>query len=439
MQKLFLAFSLGFFGMACSQNINKIKLDNYFKTLEENHKMMGSFAIAKDDKIVYTKTVGFSDVETNQKANENTVYRIGSISKTFTAVLVMQTIEEGKLKLSDVLKTYFPKVKNSEKITIENLLRHRSGIHNFTDDVAEYYSYNTKPISQADLVAKILKSGSDFEPNSKYSYSNSNYVLLAFILEKIYKKPYASLIEERISKPLGLKLTKVGEKIDTKKNAANSYSFLENKYEKSDETDMSIPVGAGNLVSTPSELLQFMIALANGKLVSKESLKNMQNYQDHYGLGIFEVPFNQKMGFGHNGGIDDFNSVLYYFPDGKVSFAMITNQSNFDNNQISINALKSAYGTDFDIPSFKTVEVAEADLKKLEGTYSNPNFPIKLTIFVKNGQLFGQGTGQQEFPLVATSKTSFKFDMAEIEMNFVPEKKQMNFSQMGNQLVFTKE
>lgn len=437
-RKALFVVSLGIFGTVYSQNINKQKLDAYFKALDENHKVMGSFAIAKDDKIVYTNAIGFSDVEASKKADENTVYRIGSISKTFTAVLIMKAVEENKLKLSDKLSKYFPEIKNADKITVENLLQHRSGVHSFTDE-DDYLTYHTQKKSQAELLAKIEKFDSDFEPGGKFEYSNSNFTLLGLMLEKIYKESYASVLQEKISKPLGLKKTLVGEKINASKNAAASYEFDSKKYVKSSETDMSIPIGAGNLVSTPSELLRFLMALENGKLISKESLSQMKNFQDHYGLGLMEVPFNKKKGYGHNGSIDNFNSVLYYFPDGKASFAMITNQSNFDNNQISINAMKAAYGMDFEIPNFKTVAVAEADLKKLEGTYSNINFPLKLTIFVKNGKLFGQGTGQSEFPLEAESKTKFNFDMAGIEMEFVPEKKQMNFSQMGNKMVFTKE
>lgn len=439
LRKCLLFMSVGIFASAFSQSVNTKKLDEYFQILEQNHKVMGSFAIAKDDKIVYSKAIGFSEAENRKKADQNTVYRIGSISKTFTSVLVMKAVEEGKMKLTDTLAKFFPEIKNADKITIENLLQHTSGIHNFTDDVQDYYSYSTKPVSEKDLVAKIQKGGSDFEPGAESSYSNSNYVLLGFILEKIYKKPYAVLVGEKISKPLDLKFTKVGEKIDPSKNVAYSYKYHNSQYEKSWETDMSVPIGAGNLVSTPSELLKFMIALANGKLVKNESLKKMQNYRDHYGFGLAEVPFNAKKGFGHNGAIDDFQSVLYYFPDGKAAFAMITNQSNYDNNLISINALKAAYGEDFEIPTFKVVSLSENEMKAFTGTYSSKNFPLKIDIFLENGKLFAQATGQSSFPLEAVSKNSFQFEMAGITMVFDAGKNQMHYSQMGQNIIFSKE
>ncbi|WP_179472246.1 serine hydrolase domain-containing protein [Chryseobacterium sp. H1D6B] len=437
LKKIFFSFSLGIFSLSSAQNLDKQKLDHYFKALDENHKVMGSFAVADKGSIIYTNAVGFSDVENKKKADANTIYRIGSISKTFTAVLVMKAAEDKKLALNTSLSKFFPQIKNADKIKIEYLLNHRSGIHNFTDDEL-YQTYYTQPVSEQKLVEAIAKGGSDFEPDSKFSYSNSNYSLLAFILEKVYKKKYSQLIEEYITKPLQLKYTKAGGKIDVSKNNASSYTYNDNKYVKSSETDMSVSIGAGNLVSTPSELVIFMDALVSGKLISKESFNKMRQFKDHYGFGLTEVPFNGKLGFGHNGGIDSFNSVLYYFPEGEKTFAMITNQTNYDNNNISIAALSAAYGQDFSVPDF-TLALSESDLQPLAGIYSNKEIPIKFNIFVKDNTVMAQADGQSAFPLEPVSKTSFKFDMAGIVIDFDPAKKMFVISQAGTSTTFTKE
>jgi len=437
-KKLFFCVSIGVFSLSFSQSINKEKLDTYFKTLDNDHKVMGSFAIADHGKVVYTNTIGFSDVESNRKADFNTIYRIGSITKTFTAVLIMKAVESKKLTLDTKLNQFFPQIKNAEKIKIEYLLNHRSGIHNFTND-ALYTSYYLQPISQEKLVDIIQKGGSDFEPDAKFSYSNSNYSLLGFILEKIYNKPYSQLIEEYITKPLQLKYTRVGGKIDPSKAIANSYTYENNTYVKSSETDMSVPLGAGNLVSTASELIIFMNGLVSGKLISKESVEKMRKFKDHYGFGLAEVPFGGKMGFGHNGGIDHFSSILYYFPDGEKTFAMVSNQSNFDNNTISIAALSAAYGKDFEIPNFTVITLPENELQQFTGTYATAKMPMKIDVFVKDKILMAQATGQEAFPLEATSKTSFKFDSAGIVINFSLAKKGLVLLQGSNNIVFTKE
>lgn len=438
LKKVFFSISVAAFSLGFAQNLDKQKLDDYFKTLNENHKIMGSFAIADKGKLIYSNAVGFSDTEAQKKADINTVYRIGSITKTFTAILIMKAVEEKKLTLDTKLSQFFPKIKNADKIKIEYLLNHRSGIHSYTDD-KDYLTYYTQPISAEKLIQIIEKGGSDFEPDTKFEYSNSNYTVLTSIVEKVYKKKYAELIEKNITSPLHLKYTKVGGKIDVSKNEANSYAYENGKYIKSPETDMSVPSGAGCIVSTPTELIAFMNGLTSGKLVSKESLNRMRQYKDNYGFALVEVPFGEKKGFGHNGGIDAFRSVLYYFPEGEKTIALITNQSDFDNNQMSIAALRAAYGVDFKIPTFTIIELSEADLQPLVGSYASKTIPLKINVFIKDKQLMAQASGQEGFPLEAISKTSFKFEMAGIVIDFDPSKKEFVISQAGTKNTFTKE
>ncbi len=299
--------------------------------------------------------------------------------------------------------------------------------------------YNTQTKSEKDLVGIIKKFKSDFNPGVKFQYSNSNYILLGFILEKVYKKSYAELVKDKIARPLKLTLTEVGGKINSDKNQAKSYSYQNGKYNPSSETDMSIPIGAGDIISTPTELIKFILGLENGKLISKESLKQMKNFSDNYGYGLVKVPFNEHSGFGHTGGIDEFRSFLYYFPDLKVAVSSVTNQSDYDNNQIAINMVKAAIGKDFQMPDFKSFAVSETDLQKFAGIYSAPNIPVKFNIFIQNKTLMAQATGQSAFPLEATSENSFKFDMAGIVVNFDTAKKQFTIIQSGTETTFTKE
>ncbi|WP_426278914.1 serine hydrolase domain-containing protein [Chryseobacterium sp. S-02] len=438
LKKLFLLSAISISGIAFSQNNVKEKLSNYLDSLFVHHKVMGSFAIAENDRPTFIKVVGFSDVEKQQKANLNTQYRIGSISKTFTAVLVMKAVEDKKLSLDKKLSDFYPEIPNADKITIENLLQHRTGIHNLTNE-AEYWQYNTKPQTESNLVDIIKKYKSDFDPGSKYAYSNSNYILLGFILEKVYKKPYTELIKAKITKPLKLTLTEVGGKIDLSKNQAQSYQYINGKYEVSSETEMSIPIGAGNIISTPRDLLSFIFALEQGKLVKKESLEKMKGFVDNYGYGLVKVPFNNYWGFGHTGGIDKFSSVLFYFPELKVAAAFSTNQSDMDTNEISIKMIETALGRDFEMPSFKTMEIPENVLQRYVGTYSSKDVPLKINIFIEDKKLMAQATGQSAFPLEATSDTRFKFDAAGIIIEFFPAKNQFIIMQSGTKNIFTKE
>lgn len=420
-----------------AQNFDKTKLDNYFKALEENNKFMGSVAVSKNGQIIYTKSVGFSNVENNIKANENSKYRIGSISKTFTTVLVFKAVENKKLDLNQTIDKYFPTIKNAKDITIRLLLLHRSGIHNFTND-ENYLTWNTQPKSENQMIEIIAKGGSDFQPDSKAEYSNSNFVLLSYILEKAFKKSYSQLLQEHIIKPINLKNTYLGGKINLKSNECESYSY-NNGWKHETETDIFIPLGAGGIVSTPSDLTKFSDALFGGKLLKSESLELMKTIKDHYGMGLFQIPFYDKIGYGHTGGIDGFSSVFSHFSDGNISYALTSNGTNYDNNNISIAVLSAVFDKPYEISEFSTYDVTSEELDKYLGVYSSTQIPLKITITKDNTTLIAQATGQSFFPLEATEKDKFKFDQAGVVLEFNPTEKTMILKQGGGQFTFTKE
>ncbi|MCA1745573.1 MAG: beta-lactamase family protein, partial [Bacteroidales bacterium] len=229
---------IGLLSPICSaQDLEWKQLNNYLDTLEAHNKLMGSLAVSKNGTIVFARTIGMADVELNLKAVENSKYRIGSISKTFTAVLVFKAVEQGLIGLDQTIAKHFPTIENSDKITVEHLLYHRSGIYNFTSNEA-YLSWHTQKKTQDELVEIIATGGSDFEPGSQMAYSNSNYVLLTILLEKCFEKSYADLLAEYITRPLGLQNTYVGGAIDPHGNECRSYLFSE-KWTLAPESDMS--------------------------------------------------------------------------------------------------------------------------------------------------------------------------------------------------------
>jgi CubicO group peptidase (beta-lactamase class C family) len=418
-----------FIQIGFTQDIDTLKLNNYFKTLDKNNKFMGSVALLKNGKIVYNNQIGFADIETKKKSTKNTKYRIGSISKTFTATLIFKAIEEGKINLNQTINRYFPTIKNSDSITIGNLLNHRSGIYNFTND-KEYLTYYTVPKSEEEMLSIISKYDSNFKPNLEAKYSNSNYVLLSFILQKIYKKTYAEILTEKIINNIDLKNTYFGREIDLKNNESYSYSYNKN-WKKQPETNTSIPIGAGGITSTPNDLLQFSEALFNYKIISKKSLTKMETLEDNYGMGLFKTPFYDFYSFGHTGSIDGFSSVFGYFPEEKCAIALTSNGTNYDNNKISIVLLKALFNKPFTIPTFTTYVLNSTDLNTYLGVYSSPGFPLKITITKSENSLKAQATGQSSFPLEATEKDTFTFNLAGIILKFDTTNNKMLFKQ-GN-------
>jgi CubicO group peptidase (beta-lactamase class C family) len=420
-----------------TQTFDKAKLDHYFNKLEEHQKFMGSVAVSQNGKLIYSKSIGFADVEKKIKANEHTRYRIGSVSKTFTAVLVMKAVESKKLKLTRTIETYFLSIPNAPAITIEHLLRHRSGIHNFTNDM-DYSMWYTQPKTEEEMIDIIAKKGSDFEPGTYAQYSNSNFVLLTYILEKTFQKPFREIIEEYIVKPAGLSDTYFGNKTEAKPDEAKSYIFIEDWLPQAD-TDLSIPQGAGGIISTPSDLVKFSDALFSGKLLSKETVSFMKSTQDHYGIGMIEIPFYEKTGYGHTGGIDGFSAVFCHFDDGDISYAMTSNGSNFNDNDISIAVMSAVFGKEYEIPEFKIFEVSTEALEQYTGVYASSQFPLKLTITRNDNILTGQATGQPSFPLEAIEKDKFQFMAAGLILEFNPAEKTMILKQGGGEYTFSKE
>lgn len=427
----------GLGNISIARDIDTKKLDTYLLTLETNNKFMGTISVSQNGEVIYSKSVGFADVDSKIEATDKSKYKIGSISKTFTAVMVFQLVEKGKLDLDWTLDRYFPSIKNASNITISQILYHRSGIHNFTAN-EDYLSWNTQPKSQKEMLQIIEKGGSDFEPDNKMAYSNSNYVLLSYILEKVYNKPFSKILEENILKPIKLNNTQFGKKIDLKRNDCNSYKYFD-KWRIESETDPSVTMGAGGIVSTTGDLNKFFGALFDGKLISENSLRQMTTLKDNCGMGIFQIPFGDKKGYGHSGGIDGFSSFSVYFPEDKLVYSVTANASNYVVNDITIAVLSGVYNKPFEIPEFTAINLKSEDLDKYLGIYSCDQFPIKLTISKYGNMLIGQGTGQAPFNLEATALHIFKFNPAGIVLEFNPTEETMILKQGGAAFLMKKE
>lgn len=420
-----------------AQSFDHKKLDRYFETLASNNKLMGSISLSKEGVIIYEKAFGFADIDEQIKLSPESRFRVGSITKMFTASLIFKAIEEGKITLDQKIDAFFPEIENSELITISQLMNHRSGVHSFTSS-PDYLTWHTKPKSKKSLYSIILEGGSDFDPDSKAEYSNSNYVLLTWILEDIYGKEYANLLSRYITDPLKLENTYLGKKTNTLDREAFSYKFS-GQWTKETDTDMSIPLGAGAIVSTTGDLTKFIEGLFAGKIISSGSLELMKEMKDNFGRGIFRFPFYDKSSYGHTGGIDEFKSMLSYFPEEKFSLAISTNGSAFDPNQAAIAALNAYFDIDYEIPEFKNISLSAEELNQYLGVYSSPGFPLKITITQENNSLVGQATGQPSFPMDAEGDHIFSFSRAGLTLIFNPENEGMTLKQGPGEYVLKKE
>ncbi|WP_295936995.1 serine hydrolase domain-containing protein [uncultured Alistipes sp.] len=434
-RKLILSLAVSLVSIAgWSQNIDKAKVDAYFDTLAGNNKFMGSVAISHNGETIYAKTVGFADIEHDFEADENSKYRIASVSKTFTTVLILKAIEENKLHLNQTVSQFFPTIENSDRITIEQILYHRSGLPDILwNDGPDWVQPRTEP----EMIGMISNGGSDFEPDSQTNYINTGFFLLSYVLEKIYEKPYSEILEEKIVNPIGLKNTYLGENIDVNNNECNPYSHY--GWIKQPMIDRTALLGAAGVVSNAIDLTVFSDALFSGKLISMASLQKMKTLKDDYGMGLFEMSFSNRTCFWIEGGLRGFRSWLAYFPDSNISIAFAANGVNINFYDVIATVLKAVFNEPFEIPEFQNYHVADEELDKYAGVYSSEQLPVKMFITKVNNTLYRQLSGGDAIPMQAIAKDKFEISEYGAILEFSPSDKTVVFYQRGNRYNFTRD
>jgi len=418
-------------------------IDKVMTHFANNKKVMGSLAVYKGGDLFHLGHYGFAQVSDTLDVpiSDSTLFRVGSISKTFTAALVFKLAEDGLLDVNTRINRYFPNLPNAESISILQLMRHESGIYNFTDD-SSYGDIMTLRMPKEKLLQIISDFPPAFRPGEKTEYSNSNYLLLTWILEKVSGLEYAALLEKCITGPLDLQHI-FFQKPDTLRGMTEAGSYRrEGKFwAEGTVTDMSVPLGAGAIISTASDIALFYRRLGQGDVLNASSLKTMTEFKDGYGAGIFKIPFYDKVAIGHSGGIDRFISNAAYFEVEDISMALLTNGLDYPLNELLIQVLNAVFEREVVLPDLKKVDVKLEVLSQYAGTYAAEGFPMEIIIKSSNGILYGQATGQPEFPLTATSDDTFTYDAAGIKLIFetADGKRLMTLLQMGNKVVFSKK
>lgn len=288
-----------------AQTFDKSKMDSLFLSIAKHEKGMGSISLFEHEKEIYQFAFGFADLKSRVKPTKNTKYRIGSVTKMFTATIVMQLIAERKLSLHTTLFSYFPEIPHAKEITVEQLLKHQSGL---TD--------------KKFLIWK--RDGKGFKLAKKAEYANVNYVLLSEMAERAEKTGFAAMLSTRIFGPCNLKNTFYGNLPDSIGDVAKSY-FFSSGWQLVDPSDLSSPAGAGAIVSTPTDINTFLFHLFSGKLVPQNSLSQMEKIVDGYGSGMMKIHFGDKIAFSHAGQIDGFQSRAVFFKAENFSISYCFN------------------------------------------------------------------------------------------------------------------
>ncbi len=395
-------------------------LDLYMARMTQMKKFTGTVLLAEGDNIYYRKAFGPANAKGNIMNTTESVYRIGSITKTYTSVLILQLAEQGKLTLDDPLSKYVKNFPKADKITVKQLLTHTSGIPNYSA-LPDLESWHYKPITPDSLVNKVRNLPFAFQPGEGYGYSNTNYIFLGMILEQIYGDKYENIVLKQICKPAGMSHT--GSNLNRKNlNLSEGLTPTRSGYASVPQVHTSVPFAAGALYSNVDDMLLFSRKLTSGGFFADSTtLTTMTTPEvDFYALGVYEGSIAGLKGFGHNGGIDGYAAQWFYFPEKDLTLITISNNMSADHAAVGETIVKSFLGEPVVIPEERKVLVLpDSTLQKYVGSYElAADFLIDITI--DNGGLRAQATGQSSFELYAQSDTVFYAVIAVAEITFHP-------------------
>jgi len=381
---------------------------------------MGSVLVAENGKVLLDKGYGFANLEWQVPNTPTTKFRLGSITKQFTAASILLLEERGKLKVEDPVKKYMPDAPAAwDKVTIFHLLTHTSGIPSFTS-FPDLESKETQTMTPQQLVDWFRDKPLEFEPGTKWNYSNSGYVLLGYLIEKISGQSYADFVQQNIFTPLGMKDSGYDSNSALIEHRAAGYSPGKDGPQNAGFVNMTVPLSAGGLYSTTEDLLRWEEGLFGGKVLKPESLAKMTTpFKQDYAFGLGVNTHNGHKMIAHNGGIQGFNTSLAYYPDDKLVVAVLANLNGPFADQLAAELGEIAHGEKVVLASErKEITVSPKILAQYAGTYElAPQFSIAITL--EGDHLMAQATNQRKNPLFAESETLFFLKVVDAQVEFM--------------------
>ena len=409
---------------ACLAQDNVSRMEQVVQSYVDSKQFMGAALVARDGKVLLSKGYGFANLEWGVANSPASKFRLGSITKQFTAACILLLEERGKLKVDDPVKKYMTDAPAAwDKVTIFNLLTHTSGIPSFTG-FPDYASTEAIATTPEKLVARFRDKPLEFQPGEKWNYSNSGYVLLGYLIEKISQQNYSEFVQENILTPLGMKDSGYDSNSAIILHRASGYAPSAKGTIHAGYIDMSIPFSAGALYSTTEDLLRWEQGLMGGKLLSAASLAKMTTpFKNDYAFGLAVHAVNGHKVIEHGGGIEGFNTDIAYYPEDKVTVVVLANLNGGVPETIANALAQVAHGEKVVLPSErKEITVSPAVLGAYVGTYQlTPDFAIVVTF--EGVQLMAQATGQPKFPLFAESETKFFLKVVDAEVEFFKNEK----------------
>lgn len=435
-------FSINFIHAKTNNEISE-EIDQLLDKYYSMNKFMGSVLVARDGEVIFSKGYGYADIAHNIYNTPETVFRLGSLTKQFTSVAILQLYERGLLDVKDPVSRYIPDYPNGERITIHNLLNHTSGIPSFTD-FEEYDDINKNDMEIDEIIELFSNKDLEFEPGEMFKYSNSGYLLLTKIVEVVSGQTYEEYLYKNIFIPLNMDNSGLDDYFTIVPNRAEGYIFWDGDYQYDEYVSMSIPLGAGGLYSSVEDLYRWDRALYENEILSENAVDLMfsrsilldsSDMTKNYGYGWFISEVDGKVKYSHSGGIEGFVSYIARYPEDDMTIIILANNilSPIGNLQRSIFAILT--DKSYELPvEYVEIELDPTLFERYTGVYRlNPE--MEFTVLIKEEKIYLQGPDEKEVELFPKSETSFFIKEMDIVIDFIIEDENVSgliLNQMGN-------
>lgn len=382
-------------------------MDTYMQAHANIKGFSGTVLVMQHNVPVFEKAYGMADREWNIPNTTDTKFRIGSITKQFTAVAILQLVDAGKLSLDDKLSRFFPGYPKGDSVTIHMLLNHTSGIANFTE-VPEFDNVSTLSWTKDSMIAFFKDRPYNNSPGTKFHYTNSGYFLLGYIIEKVSGETYEHYIRIHILDKLGMSNSGVDNLNTILPKRARGYSKVMGKYVNAEMISLAWPYSAGTIYSTVEDLYKWDRALYNTSLLSAVSKQKMFSPgKSSYGYGVIIDSLENHYRIWHNGGIPGFVSNISRFPDDDVCIIVLSNDS-YNADQLASGLASILFGLPYSVPYVhKEIKLDPSLLDRYVGKY---NAFLTIEVIKKNGKLYRHRDGTPDIELKAESETKLYYD-----------------------------
>jgi CubicO group peptidase (beta-lactamase class C family) len=393
------------------------KIDSLLISYSKIYRFNGAALVYRKGKVILEKGYGYQDINNKVLSTSSTIFQVGSITKQFTATVILKLVEDNKLTLQDRLTKYFPDYPRGNEITIAHLLSHTSGIYEYFRNPEYHITKSEKPLTKEERIALFKDKPMDFNPGTAFSYCNSGYELLGLIIEKITHKPYEQVVREMILKPLKMKNSGfdfIGLKSNLKAKPYTMYS--KNKITESIPWDSTATYSAGSMYSNAKDLYLWNEGLLKNKIIKKSTLEKAYTpILNDYGFAWWIETLYDKRVVSHGGNVDGFTSHFIRVPEDDICIVLLNNTYNHEIETIGNSILAILYNKPY--KELKEIKIPNEDLKKYVGKYE-VNSEYSILISFDNNQLVAQINGEPKFEIFAQNLESFFSKEEDLRMKF---------------------